>query len=191
MNRRALTRSSRAMSARRLACTGWLALILCQQWPAVAQAARLLTATVECDGLLVLRTAYQDDGRQAAGAVWQYLGRKPLWSEGATTIVADTADPRQATLQGNLVIRLQHGDRTIVAARADTLRLARTDTSSQDWFLAPGEVERIGRDNGLPLAPSHAIHTSQLGLLVLAGIAMAAGAIAVLWIFVRRSQHCD
>jgi hypothetical protein len=159
----------------------WLALLLCQQWPGAALAARLLTAAVECNEQCVLRTAYQDDGRQDAAIVWQYLDRKPLWSEGATTIVADAADPLKATLQGKVMIRVQHGNRIIVAARTDTLCLARTDSANQDWFLAAGEIERIGHDNGLKSASSRAVGASRPWQLWFAGFVVAAGAIFVVW----------
>src|SRR5688572_2999138 len=75
-----------------------------------ASAARLLTATVELDGRVVLRTHYADDARPPAGLVWRYLGREPGFAAVAA-VPADPADPLRAALRGDVVVRVLHGER--------------------------------------------------------------------------------
>lgn len=58
---------------------------------------------------------------------------------------------------------------------------------SQNWFFAPGEAKRIGRDSTIGPAPSRAVEASQRWL---AGIMVAAGAIAVLWAMRLRHKRC-
>jgi hypothetical protein len=110
-------------------------------------AARLLSATVELNGQMVLRTAYEDDdfwgSPPGAATVWRYLGKERLWVEKEAQVCAGAAHPLRAKLRGTLIIRLQHVDRLIVEAKAAELTLIRADPSSDKWFLPAEEVERL------------------------------------------------
>src|SRR5262245_13760250 len=121
-----------------------------------ASAARLLTATIKLNGQTVLQATYPDNdywGAPPAATVWRYLGKEPMSVEKAQ-IQADAADPLQATLRGDLVIRILHVDRLIVEAKATEVTLIRTSPASDKWILPAEEVERLAQANGIPDAPS-------------------------------------
>jgi hypothetical protein len=138
-----------------------------------ALAARLLQATVEVDGQLVLQTSYTDSGAEKRETVWRYFGKEPGWAETAK-IQPDEADPQRAHLKGNIVIRIQHVDRPIVQANVSELELMRIGSPGDRWFLPESEVERIAAASGIPAPP--ALRSSDGGLLIalLAGLATMA-----------------
>jgi hypothetical protein len=114
-----------------------------------AHAARLLGATVELDGRVVLSTAYEDDSNPYPERVWRYLGREPLWAD-VSEVSADPANPARANLRGPLLIRIRHTTSPIVESTASELTLVRKETTGDRWFLPEGEVERIAQANGIP-----------------------------------------
>lgn len=118
--------------------------------------ARLLQVYLEADDRTILHTFYQDDGRAKAAAIWRYLKAPPIMvDENATSISVGTRDPLLATVQGNLILRVQHKERVIARASLSTLTLRREERQSQAWFLPAAEVERTAAVAGL--GPAHSL----------------------------------
>jgi hypothetical protein len=110
-----------------------------------ADAARLLAATVERDGRVVLQTMFQDTGREDVGTVWTYLDGAAF--EPVGDVPADPADPRSATLTGD--VRLVIAGARGAAAAVSELRLVRAAADEPRWRLAPGEVARTAAAAGI------------------------------------------
>lgn len=153
-----------------------------------ACAARLLTAEVEVDGKLVLRTAYTDDGTANRSTVWRYLGREPGMTETAK-IQADEANPQQARLNGDIVIRIHHGGSPIVQAETTKLQLVRIGSPNDRWYLAAAEVERIAAANGIPRPVASGSPSATFWLGIIGGLAVLVMALVLLlWIMWPRSR---
>jgi hypothetical protein len=158
-----------------------------------ALAARLVTAIVQLDGQIVLRSTYQDDdfwgALPGAATVWRYLGKEPLWVKKGVQVTADAAEPLRANLKGSLVIRLQHVDRLIVESKAADLTLIRADPSSEKWFLPAQEVERLAQANGIPDVPSPAFFARASPWV---GVSVAAAVVVVSisgWLLIRARRQ--
>lgn len=144
-----------------------------------AFAARLLTAEVEVDGQLVLRTSYTDDGTANRSTVWRYLGREPSMAETAK-IQADEAHPEQARLTGDIVIRIHHGGGSIVLGNTTELQLVRIGSPNDRWYLPAAEVERIAAANGIPPPVAPGAPSATLWLGILCGLSVLILAVALL-----------
>jgi hypothetical protein len=95
----------------------------------------------------------------------------------------------QAKLRGFVIIRLQHGDRLIVEAKAAELTLIRAAPSSDNWSVPAEEVERLAQANGIPAVPSPTFFeraSKRLGL----GIATVVLVVSVsVWPLIRRRRQ--
>jgi hypothetical protein len=72
-----------------------------------------------------------------------------------------------------------------VEAKASELILIRADPSSDKWFLAADEVERLAEANGIPGVPPPTLFqraSTWLGLSVLAAVAAVSGGA---WLLLR------
>jgi hypothetical protein len=121
-----------------------------------ASAARLLKVYIELDGNVIVHTFYEDGGRADAARVWRYLRDPPIMvDDDVTAVQADPNNPLQATLEGDLLVRIQHKTGIIAQARLSTLVLCREAEWTQQWFLPVVEVERTAGAAGLgpPSAP--------------------------------------
>lgn len=116
-------------------------------------------------------------------------------------LLLETARPRLAaaksagltrTLQGKIVIRVQHTDRPIVEVQATELELTRIGSPGDRWFLPAAEVERIAAANGIaPPAASH-LPGGGMVLALAAGVIALAGAIGLLsWLAWPRRPAAD
>lgn len=111
-----------------------------------AIAARLLKCSIELDSQLVFKANYTDDGTATPETVWRYFAKRPGEPE-VVRLEADPDNPLSLEVEGDLVIRMQHVDRTIVEAKASKLKLIRDDAANQQWYLPADEVERIAKLN--------------------------------------------
>jgi hypothetical protein len=153
-----------------------------------AFAARLLTAEVEVDGKLVLRTSYADDGTANRSAVWRYLGREPGMAETAK-IQPDEANPDRARLTGNIAIRIHHGGGSVVLAKATELQLVRIGSPNDRWYLPADEVERIAAANGIPRNAPMGAPAATFWLAIVALLAVLVLALVLLaWVMWPRSR---
>ena len=115
-----------------------------------ASAARLLKVYIEMDGNVIVHTFYDDGGRADAARVWRYLQDPPIMvDDDVTAVQADLNSPLQATLEGDLLVRIQHKTGIIAQARLSTLVLRRESEQTQAWFLPVAEVERTAGAAGL------------------------------------------
>jgi len=155
-----------------------------------AFAARLLTATVEVDGKLVLQTAYDDNGTEKAATVWRYLAGEPSWAETAK-IRPDEADPQRAQLNGNIVIRIQHVDRPIVQATASELELVRIGSPGDRWFLPDAEVERLAAASGIGRPTASSAFGGPMWPWIVGGLAAMVAVLALLALVARPRSRPD
>jgi hypothetical protein len=119
-----------------------------------AWAARLLKVYIELDGNVIAHTFYDDNGRADAARVWRYLQNPPIMvDDDVTAVQADPDNPLQATLEGDLLVRIQHKTGIIAQVRLSTLVLCREDEGTQQWFLPVVEVERTAGAAGLGPPP--------------------------------------
>jgi hypothetical protein len=139
-----------------------------------ARAARLLTVTFEVNGEVVVQTYYDDGGRADAATVWRYLGRPPIMvDDKSIRVEAEASRPLNATLEGDVRVRIQHGEGMIAQVNVSSLTLYREDPRTQQWHLPVSEVERTAGIAGLgPPTPPAALGASPVRLLVLAGLAI-------------------
>ena len=158
-----------------------------------ADAARLLHASVEHDGQIVLFSYYDDMGEAAPSYVWRYLGSEPIMvDDDQTRIEPDASDPLQATIMGDILLTIEHGGRTLAQAKLESLKLRRASETSA-WVLPAEEVERTATAAGLgPAEPppllNHMVRDTLVffGILVIVLAAVAAGIVSL----VRRgSSH--
>ena len=122
------------------------ALFLC---PRRAHAMRMVNFQIRVDGKLALFGFTGDEGTAPDG-VWEYLKtikfkRHPMQHLGAKggyaenfEVKPDADNPLTATLTGNLSIVSRYGG----TAELTSLKLVRANAKTDEWQLAPGEVER-------------------------------------------------
>ena len=147
---------------------------------------RFLKASVELNGQVVLRSAYEDGGRVDGATVWRYWGTEPMFGEVSHPFEASSEDPLQATLDGSLYLKFEHGIRIIVDGRANKVTLIRTHINSNLWFLPRAEVERIAQLSGIPAAPRD--YSELLGCCLPFSIVVV-GAVILLCIAARRERR--
>jgi len=108
-----------------------------------AQAARLLTISVERGGKSILQGEEVDDGIPGLNTVvvWRYPITAPLSPTGEASIRREPDGPLEALLRGNLVVKLKHGQSTSRAVKVSELRLTRQSAESDNWYLDRTWVE--------------------------------------------------
>ncbi len=153
-----------------------------------ASAARLLEAFVAQDGEVVIHTYYQDEGRADAATVWRYLAEPPIMvDDDVTNIETTSEDLLSAALTGNLLIRIQHGDRIIARSQLARLMLRRADPQTQAWFLPEEEVERTAVVAGLGPPQPPVIETLLGGYVatIATALLILVGCIVVTFVLLR------
>jgi hypothetical protein len=155
-------------------------------------AARLLHATVELDGEVVLSSSYTSPDSAAAATVWRYLSQESYHTEISPKVELDSADPLRANLHGSIVICIRHVERVIVEAKATELTLIRAQPTSDQWFLPQGEIERLAQSNGIPDPP--VVDPSMFELLwwlvplAVVGLLIATVLVMALWLLSRSKR---
>ena len=116
-----------------------------------ASAARLLQVYIEQDGEVVAHTYYEDGGRADAATVWRYLAKPPIMVDEDNTKLEPSGDdqPLAITLNGKLVIKIQHTNNVMTQGEFTSLSLRRDDFQTQAWYLPEAEVERTAGVIGL------------------------------------------
>lgn len=157
-----------------------------------ALAARLLEVAIEQDGVVVVHTYYQDNGRADAATVWRYLQDDPIMvDDEVTTLEGDHGNPLVQTLHGDVVVRFQHTHRVIAQVRVTNLTLQRADAQSQQWFLPAADVERTAALAGLGPRSKPSPDPMLVGMLLgppLVAVLVLAGIAAIVWVLFRRSR---
>ena len=150
----------------------------------------LLTASVELDGQVVLRTSYAEHTSRDGATVWRFWGKEPKYGDVLHPFPASEIDPLRATLSGSLYLKIEDSWGIIVDGHAHDLTLRRTHTGSKLWFLPSREVERIAELSGIPPAPLD--YEALLGWSCLCIIAVGVGSLitAAVW-RAKREQACQ
>lgn len=116
-----------------------------------AYAARLLRYTIEVNGQMMFDTIHTDNGLAKPAEVWSYLRTTSFKAAGK---LPGEPGAVQVKLQGTVVIRAMHVDRTLAEAKVTELTLTRPSDTSTEWSLSPEEVVRTAGIAGLDVTPS-------------------------------------
>jgi hypothetical protein len=122
-----------------------------------AHAARLLVFTIVQNGQVQFRGHASDDGMQPPEKVLSLICNVGFSIVPGAKLPLSSPTSVECQLQGkNLVVIIKHADNTLVEMEVSSLILARQDTSSREWKLAPGEYEKLAArvQSGVPLQPS-------------------------------------
>lgn len=122
-------------------------------WPAEANAARLVTASISLDGKTLLKGSTGDNGRVDADGVWEHL--KSIRFKATKQFLLLKVDPnaKRIELSGNqkegrldtIIVHINHGGR----AMTRKLKLVRGSIDKQGrewWSLDPAEVDKLFDD---------------------------------------------
>src|SRR5438876_2710156 len=124
------------------------ALLLLIHLTGYAEAARIITITIDVDGKPFLEGGSGDNGSPPPAAVWRYLTSSLLSPAQGVAVAPDPADPLKATLVGKIHIEVRYGGK----ADVEELQLVRAGTNV-GWTVAEDDVERIAKDIGLGIMP--------------------------------------
>jgi hypothetical protein len=111
---------------------------------------RFLRMEIHQNDQLVLRTTFHASDREGPEDFWRRAGMEPFDSDGEVAQVnADEGSPLRATLAGPVRITIWHVDRQMTSASLINVVLLRSAPETQNWYLAPEEVQRAVRAAGL------------------------------------------
>lgn len=120
-----------------------LTLLLCCVSSSPALAARLLNYTISQAGQPLVRGIYSDDGLQPRDAVWSFAKSVQFRIVPQARFPLKSPTDLECKLEGPVDIRVQHTSTDLIAITIQGLTLVRPDSSSRDWTLKEGEVERV------------------------------------------------
>ena len=120
-----------------------LTLLVCTVSCSSALAARLLNYTISQAGQPLVRGIYSDDGLQPRDAVWSFAKSVQFRIVPQARFPLKSPTDLECKLEGPVDIRVQHSSADVVAITIKGLTLVRPDSSSRDWTLKEGEVERV------------------------------------------------
>ena len=108
---------------------------------------RDIKVDVERDGAVALHTEYGVSDSLTPSAIWNTFQGQTF--KAVTSIKPEPEDPLKAVLKGKLRMVITHVNNELASAKIKELRLVRDSDSSDQWKLAPGEVERTSLAAGL------------------------------------------
>jgi hypothetical protein len=108
---------------------------------------RYIKVDIERDGAVALHTEYGVSDSLNSSAIWKTLQGQSFTA--ITPIKPEPEDPLKAVLKGKLRMVVTHVDNELASAKIKELRLVRDSDPSDQWKLAPGEVERTSLAAGL------------------------------------------
>lgn len=120
-----------------------LTLLLCSVSASPALAARLLNYTISQAGQPLVRGIYSDDGLQPRDVVWSFAKSVQFRIVPHARFPLKSPTDLECKLEGPVDIRVQHSSADLVAITIKGLTLVRPDSSSREWTLKEGEVERV------------------------------------------------
>jgi hypothetical protein len=120
-----------------------LTLLACSIPCSSAFAARLLNYTISQGGQPLVRGIYSDDGLQPRDAVWSFAKSVQFRIVPHAKFPLKSPTDLECKLEGPVDIRVQHTSTDLIAVTIKGLTLVRPDSSSRDWTLKEGEVERV------------------------------------------------
>jgi hypothetical protein len=164
-----------------LICLGLVAFVA-----SPARAARYVSLEVEQDGKVVLEGGTGDNGSPGAFEVWNYLKERPVEPVAGFVLEVDPDRPLEATLRGNLRVKVRYGG----DVPASELKLTRRQPGSTQWFLDTAWI-----DSHAPPPDPAQVHAAavradlrELGVLVgrvcLGALILAA--VVLIWVLFRK-----
>ena len=108
--------------------------------PTNALADRVVSMAVELDGKAVFFGETGDNGAAGPYTVWRYLLTTPLRPVEGYSVPAAPQSPLEALLRGKVRVKVSYG----ADVTAAELKLTRRQENSQEWYVDPTWVERVG-----------------------------------------------
>jgi len=110
---------------------------------------RLLSLEVRKGGEVVYVSAFDVRDDKGTAAIWDEAGEN-LWTDGLTVPDAFTfPESTRAHLDGEVSLRITHGDMTLSEVSLEGLDLIRSDDGNSDWRLPREEILRAKAAAGL------------------------------------------
>lgn len=110
---------------------------------------RLLSLEVRKGGEVVYVSAFDVRDDKGTAAIWDEAGEN-LWTDGLTVPDAFTfPESTRAHLDGEVSLRITHGDMTLSEVSLEGLDLIRSDDGNTDWRLPREEILRAKAAAGL------------------------------------------
>lgn len=110
---------------------------------------RLLSLEVRKGGEVVYVSAFDVRDDKGTAAIWDEAGEN-LWTDGLTVPDAFTfPESTRAHLDGEVNLRITHGDMTLSEVSLEGLDLIRSDDGNSDWRLPREEILRAKAAAGL------------------------------------------
>ena len=110
---------------------------------------RLLSLEVRKGGEVVYVSAFDVRDDKGTAAIWDEAGEN-LWTDGLTVPDAFTfPESTRAHLDGEVSLRITHGDMTLSEVSLKGLDLIRSDDGNTDWRLPREEILRAKAAAGL------------------------------------------
>ncbi len=110
---------------------------------------RLLSLEVRKGGEVVYVSAFDVRDDKGTAAIWDEAGEN-LWTDGLTVPDAFTfPESTRAHLDGEVNLRITHGDMTLSEVSLKGLDLIRSDDGNTDWRLPREEILRAKAAAGL------------------------------------------
>jgi len=110
---------------------------------------RLLSLEVRKGGEVVYVSAFDVRDDKGTAAIWDEAGEN-LWTDGLTVPDAFTfPESTRAHLDGEVNLRITHGDMTLSEVSLKGLDLIRSDDGNSDWRLPREEILRAKAAAGL------------------------------------------
>jgi hypothetical protein len=117
-----------------------LSLLCVATIPAPVLGFRVVPMSVKLDGKEILVGRTGDNGYAGPYTVWRYLKTRPLSPVQGYAVHAEPERPLEAVLRGKLVVNVNYSvDRAV-----SELKLIRRQENSQEWYVDPDWVERVG-----------------------------------------------
>jgi len=111
---------------------------------------RVLEMEVYQNEKLVLKTMFDAPDCRKAPFFWERSGDVPFASSKEINMIKpDKKNLLQATLKGEIIIKIFHVKRLITEAKLEDLTLIRTNEESIKWHLSQEDVERAKKAAGL------------------------------------------
>lgn len=107
---------------------------------------RYITVRIDKDGTTLLQCEGGVPDSWSAARIWQRLDDKTFRM--VAKFDADAANPKQATLTGNIKITIHHTTNLMASATVSTLQLVRVQGQTDEWRLPVAEVKRTATAAG-------------------------------------------
>ena len=128
----------------------FLSLALTALAPRQSFGARYLEIEVLHQGRPVLHQESGVPDHHRRSVVWRGLSGLPLMEY--SSLESDPGSPFTRTLQGDVIVKIQHIQTPFVTVRTDTLTIQRRNRADREWFISAEEIERLAELQGLTLS---------------------------------------